>query len=94
MVTRVLSTTAAAALQVEIAMVEVYMDEVYDLLEPRKKDRQKLNVFNNKGEARAASPGHPPGEAVGAGSMVWASPCVHHSGCLRGMMPMMDTRDI
>eukprot|EP00438_Fugacium_kawagutii_P002781 Skav202265 [mRNA] locus=scaffold1417:441359:458329:- [translate_table: standard] len=35
---------------VEIAMVEVYMDEVYDLLEPRKKDRQKLNVFNNKGE--------------------------------------------
>ena len=36
---------------VEIAMVEVYMDEVYDLLEPRKKERQKLNVFNNKGEA-------------------------------------------
>ena len=36
--------------QVEIAMVEVYMDEVYDLLEPRKKERQKLNVFNNKGE--------------------------------------------
>ena len=35
---------------VEIAMVEVYMDEVYDLLEPRKKERQKLNVFNNKGE--------------------------------------------
>ncbi|CAE7369250.1 kif1 [Symbiodinium natans] len=35
---------------VEIAMLEVYMDEVYDLLEPRKKDRQKLNVFNNKGE--------------------------------------------
>ena len=32
-------------------MVEVYMDEVYDLLEPRKKERQKLNVFNNKGEA-------------------------------------------
>ena len=28
------------------------MDEVYDLLEPRKKDRQKLNVFNNKGEVR------------------------------------------
>ena len=26
------------------------MDEVYDLLEPRKKERQKLNVFNNKGE--------------------------------------------
>ena len=37
--------------EVEIAMVEVYMDEVYDLLEPRKKERQKLNVFNNKGEA-------------------------------------------
>ncbi|CAE7913524.1 kif1 [Symbiodinium sp. KB8] len=35
---------------VEIAMLEVYMDEVYDLLEPRKKDRQKLNVFHNKGE--------------------------------------------
>mmetsp|Transcript_48599 Transcript_48599/g.113433 ORF Transcript_48599/g.113433 Transcript_48599/m.113433 type:complete len:754 (+) Transcript_48599:38-2299(+) len=35
---------------VEIAMLEVYMDEVYDLLEPRKKERQKLNVFNNKGE--------------------------------------------
>eukprot|EP00931_Biecheleriopsis_adriatica_P062255 TRINITY_DN37498_c0_g4_i1.p1 TRINITY_DN37498_c0_g4~~TRINITY_DN37498_c0_g4_i1.p1 ORF type:complete len:1431 (-),score=425.50 TRINITY_DN37498_c0_g4_i1:158-4450(-) len=35
---------------IEIAMLEVYMDEVYDLLEPRKKDRQKLNVFNNKGE--------------------------------------------
>ena len=32
-------------------MLEVYMDEVYDLLEPRKKERQKLNVFNNKGEA-------------------------------------------
>ena len=32
-------------------MVEVYMDEVYDLLEPRKKERQKLNVFNDKGEA-------------------------------------------
>ena len=28
------------------------MDEVYDLLEPRKKERQKLNVFHNKGEAR------------------------------------------
>jgi len=35
---------------VEIAMLEVYMDEVYDLLEPRKKERQKLNVFHNKGE--------------------------------------------
>eukprot|EP00929_Paragymnodinium_shiwhaense_P063487 TRINITY_DN31709_c0_g1_i1.p1 TRINITY_DN31709_c0_g1~~TRINITY_DN31709_c0_g1_i1.p1 ORF type:complete len:1612 (-),score=604.92 TRINITY_DN31709_c0_g1_i1:295-5130(-) len=36
--------------QVEIAMLEVYMDEVYDLLEPRKKERQKLKVFVNKGE--------------------------------------------
>ena len=43
--------------QVEIAMVEVYMDEVYDLLEPRKKERQKLNVFNNKGEAGPAPSG-------------------------------------
>jgi hypothetical protein len=36
--------------QIEIAMLEVYMDELYDLLEPKKEKRQQLAIFRVKDE--------------------------------------------
>lgn len=42
--------------QVEIAMLEVYMDEVYDLLEPKKAERQKLKVFVNNNQVIVYDP--------------------------------------
>mmetsp|Transcript_50255 Transcript_50255/g.106782 ORF Transcript_50255/g.106782 Transcript_50255/m.106782 type:complete len:792 (+) Transcript_50255:42-2417(+) len=42
--------------QVEIAMLEVYMDEVYDLLAPRGAERQKLKVFVNNNQVMIYDP--------------------------------------
>jgi len=42
--------------QMEIAMVEIYMDEVYDLLVPRTKTRHPLKVFIYKGEVMIYDP--------------------------------------
>eukprot|EP00927_Polykrikos_kofoidii_P078513 TRINITY_DN75327_c0_g1_i1.p1 TRINITY_DN75327_c0_g1~~TRINITY_DN75327_c0_g1_i1.p1 ORF type:complete len:880 (-),score=170.78 TRINITY_DN75327_c0_g1_i1:69-2708(-) len=42
--------------EVEIAMVEVYMGKVYDLLVPKKEKREELKVFINRGEVFIYNP--------------------------------------
>eukprot|EP00930_Biecheleria_cincta_P033138 TRINITY_DN22951_c0_g1_i1.p1 TRINITY_DN22951_c0_g1~~TRINITY_DN22951_c0_g1_i1.p1 ORF type:complete len:1019 (-),score=235.91 TRINITY_DN22951_c0_g1_i1:119-2923(-) len=41
---------------VEIAMLEIYMDEIYDLLVPREKNRKPLGIYITKGEVVVYDP--------------------------------------